>query len=208
MSGALLTLNETEVNILLSALRRPYGGWLQKKTGVRNHCMAVLMVDAGLRVGELVTLKIQQLYFAGDPVGALAVSTLKKKKTTTRTIPLTVRCHDAIAEMQVCWWRDEPQSPLHYAFYVATPLHPITTRQVERIMAINSRANLGKGIHPHVLRHTFATRLMATSPIRVVQYLLGHASIKTTQIYQHPNQRHMQTAIDTLNKAGSETSGT
>ncbi|GAH96402.1 unnamed protein product, partial [marine sediment metagenome] len=55
-------------------------------------------------------------------------------------------------------------------------------------------------IHPHILRHTFATRLMSKTSMRVVQELLGHKNLSSTQIYTHPNNADLQEAIDSLNE--------
>ncbi len=85
-----------------------------------------------------------------------------------------------------------------YAFYPDSPTHHITPRTIQRIIKKASFQAFGREIHPHVLRHTFASRLMRTTNIRIVQQLLGHKSIQSTQIYTHPNHDDLTTAIKSL----------
>ena len=87
---------------------------------------------------------------------------------------------------------------LPISFYATDTQRPITTRQVERIILTASMKALNRPIHPHVLRHTFASRLMKRTNIRVVQQLLGHTSITSTQIYTHPDSDDLQKAINDI----------
>lgn len=204
MTEALQTLSHEESELLLYAIRNRYTTEPQQRKAVRNYCMAVLMLDAGLRVGELVGLHYIQLWYADCPLGALSIKTEKQKLTTHRTIPVTERIHNSIIEMQWLWWKELKFYSTAYAFFNTQETAPLTTRQVERIINTAARQSIGRPIHPHVLRHTFATRLMKTCPIRVVQQLLGHASVSSTQVYQHPNSQDLQQAIDTLNEKPTE----
>ncbi|GAH73030.1 unnamed protein product [marine sediment metagenome] len=65
--------------------------------------------------------------------------------------------------------------------------------------------SLGRPVHPHILRHTFASRLMRTTNARIVQELLGHQHLSTTQIYTHPNQDDLKKAIEQLGQGEIET---
>lgn len=204
MNPTIQTLSYPESEKLLIALLVRHDTEAKMRNGVRNYCIALLMLDAGLRVGEVVKLTVQQLYYAGYPVGGLSLVCEKKKVQTERTIPLTIRLSTAIEEMSRVWWIDNSTRKHFHAFYKRDTGRHITTRQVERIINAAAHKALNRSIHPHVLRHTFATRLMTKCPIRVVQQLLGHADIGSTQIYQHPNSEHLQQAINTLNKAGGD----
>lgn len=77
---------------------------------------------------------------------------------------------------------------------------PISTRQVHRIVNFAFLKAIGKVVHPHMLRHTFATRLMRVTNSRIVQELLGHKKLTSTQIYTHPNSDDLKKAIDKMDQ--------
>jgi len=162
--------------------------------------MALIMLDTGSRVGELVQLRKDQLWFADAPVGTLYIEANQAKNKHERTIPITTRLHDAIEEMKHQWWKTCYPTRLNYAFYHHSPNHPLTPRRVQQIIKSASTKSIGREVHPHILRHTFASRLMRKTSMRVVQQLLGHSSISSTQIYTHPNTEDYQKAIDALNE--------
>jgi len=172
----------------------------KRKRGVRNRLMMLLMLDAGLRVGELVLLLQPDLIVEGEAVSALRVRKEIAKGRVERLIPLTYRLKTAIEEMHRHVWSKQEKPCTIAAFYNWKTMLFITTRQVERIIGIHSKIAFGETIHPHVLRHTFATRLMATTSMRIVQQLLGHKNISTTQVYTHPNDQDLKTAIKSLDQ--------
>jgi len=167
----------------------------------RNKLLGLLMLDAGLRVGELSKLTITDLVYADDPVDTLYIRSSISKGGHPRQIPLTHKLRSAVREMG--WnWIDIKSCKLGlYAFAGADKTKHITTRQIERIFEIASLAALGQKINPHALRHTFATRLMRITNARVVQELLGHKNLQTTQIYTHPNHDDLANAISGMNNA-------
>jgi len=177
--------------------------WLQNKKcfctssrkRYRNYAAGVIMLDTGLRVGELVKLRQSSFLINGEIVNALYVPADITKTHSARTIPLTIRIKEAIAEMNDRWWSEESKYNSCFAFYDTNPAIPITARQVERIIAHASLLSFGRAISPHVLRHTFASRMMRVAPQRVVQELLGHKSLASTQIYTHPNGDDLENAI-------------
>lgn len=164
----------------------------------RNALMVLLMLDAGLRVGELVKLKVSDVWFNNQPALALEIQADTTKTRTARTIPSTERTRLATLMYSKSRYRCVFEQPGRFLFGALDDTKHITTRQVERIIRSAGQAALGIRVHPHMLRHTFATRLMQKTNIRIVQTLLGHASLQSTQIYTHPNNQDLRKAIDSM----------
>lgn len=200
MKTQLKTLTPLECSQLLRYLQQPLSSDIPTRIYHRNYTMALLMLDTGLRVGELIRLRQDQLWYVNGPVGSLVVEKDQAKNRNERTIPVTLRVHDAIKRMHRDWWTSDWPEGTRYAFYRTRHSCPLTTRQVQRIIKAAGQQSLGREIHPHILRHTFATRLMSKTSMRVVQQLLGHSNLTSTQIYTHPNNADLQEAIDSLNE--------
>lgn len=161
----------------------------------------VLMGDAGLRIGEMLKLRWQHLWFAEEPVGAIELSSDMTKNRRPRTIPVTMRLHDAARQEIVNVNVLAPDFYKQFVFLNPANGKPYTSRWIQRhILSIGAKT-LHKRVTPHMLRHTFATRLMRKCSTRVVQNLLGHSSLTSTQVYTHPNHVDMQTAVDSLNES-------
>lgn len=168
---------------------------LAVKQSHRDYCMILMMLDTGLRVGELVKLKQSDLYFYGSCVTQLTVRAEISKTKTERTIPVSARLIAAIQVLKTRVWYKDGAIRDHYAFYTAIPNCHITSRQVERIVGWLGQTYLGRRLTPHMLRHTFGTRVLRKSNIRIAQKLLGHKRITSTQIYTHPSGEECVRAI-------------
>lgn len=188
-------LTGSECHLLLLRLRRNFETRRRERLCIRNYCMALLMLDAGLRVAEACNLPRTSLLFAGLPANAVVVTAKVAKNHVERTVPMSGRLQDALCEMNDVWWRNDPPSSGHYAFYRLFATRPLSTRQVERFIRSAALAAFGRPAHPHQLRHTFATRLMKRVNIRIVQELLGHKDLSSTQVYTHPNNQDLKAAI-------------
>jgi integrase/recombinase XerC len=165
----------------------------------RDRCIILLMLDAGLRVGEAVRLCVSDLFTMGAPVGLLVVRAEIAKTKHERSIPVSIRLSDAINVMWLEVWQRWHLEPGTLAFQGMKKGKAISACQVRNITRDAGLVSIGRSVHPHTLRHTFATRLMRKCNIRVVQQLLGHASLLSTQVYTHPNNQDLQLAIDSLN---------
>ena len=156
------------------------------------------MLDAGLRVGELTQLRRSDLYDGREVFHSLLIRPAISKGHVERVIPLKERARKAIEDLSLFWWNRKPFDLDFFAFYRSEPTQKITVRQLQRIVKKEAIRAFGRGISPHMLRHTFASNLMRTTNARIVQELLGHKNLSTTQIYTHPNQEDLTRAINSL----------
>jgi len=174
------------------------------------------MLDAGLRVGEVCGLQIRDLIYNGEPVLAVTIRPEISKSKTERTLPLSSRLQDAIRIMITKLPNAgvlPGQRPMFYGHELGTTtmgqnmttFSPITTRQVQRIIADASFSAFGRRIHPHSLRHTFGTRLAKVLPIKGVQDALGHRQLSSTQVYIHPDAEDLKNGIATITEDSPQT---
>lgn len=203
MSKAPKTLTVTESQQLLEALLAMNGTPKQKRRGIRNYTIALCMLDAGLRVGEVVQLLVSDLWFKDSPVISILVGPDVAEKDCQRQVPITNRLSAAIEQAAKSYWDNTQLQPDCSQARPCGPAFCLSTRQIERFIGAAAMKSLGRPIHPHILRHTFATRLMRKTNARIVQQLLGHKRLSSTQIYTHPNQQDLTSAIDTLNESDS-----
>jgi len=158
----------------------------------RDHAMAELLYSAGLRLSELVGANIN------DIDRAEKIITVVGKGQKTRVVPVGGPALTAIAE----WMKYRPMGDEQLNFdsplFVSQRGTRISHRSVqERIRHLAIKHGMSQTIHPHVLRHAFASHLLESSgDLRAVQELLGHANIATTQIYTHLDFQHLAKVYD------------
>jgi len=170
----------------------------QKIMCVRNYAMACLMVEAGLRVGEVVKVRIEHLWFSYKPVTNLIVTSDIAKNHKQREIPVSERLCGSILDLHESFWTIDNRISACNAFSASAESPSLSSRQVERIFNRAGMNSIGRPVNPHMLRHTFATRLMKVTDMRTVQMLLGHSNLSSTQVYTHPNGEEMRKAIDSV----------
>lgn len=200
--GRVGTLTRDEVRVLLSELGEPRvptkAPWLR----VRNVALAVFMVEAGLRVGELVRLLIGDVLFNNEPVMTLRVRAEITKTGKERMVPVSVVLLHQIVRMRDLVWGPVGAGIGDYCFYWRYGRERLSTRSVQTIISEAAVRGIGRPVNPHMLRHTFATELMRVTSARVVQDLLGHADLRSTQIYTHPDARDLARAIEAKGQGG------
>jgi len=192
------TLTTDEITVLLESMYIKTGTHKQFRKNIRNHAIATLFIDAGLRVSEARKLTLKDLWYNSKPVLSIIVSKNIAKNHRERQIPVSNRLSVAIQELAAHYWEVSENLPICYAFYNNNPETPLTVRQIDRIILHAAQKSLGRRVYPHMLRHTFATRLMRKTDIRTVQLLLGHVNLSSTQIYTHPNADDLTAAIRSL----------
>ncbi|MBA7649679.1 Tyrosine recombinase XerC [subsurface metagenome] len=196
------TLTENECHLLLTAIFTRPDTERGRKLAQRDLLIILLMLDGGLRGGEVVRLKISDLIILGEPVTSLRVRAVISKSKLDRIIPLTERTSEAIRKCHRLLWSGPESAPGDFVFPSKSSSGHLTTVQVERIVKAAAAKSIHRDIHPHILRHTYATRLMQTTNAKVVQELLGHKFISSTGIYMHPNTSDKRKAVDSIEKGG------
>lgn len=163
-----------------------------KPTAIRQLALLEMLYGSGLRATELVSLPLTAV-----PRDAPLI-TVMGKGGQARMVPVSERAKEALA----AWLEVRPTEPKsRFLFPSRGGKHLTRVRLYQLLKELAARANLDPaGISPHVLRHAFATHLLeGGADLRVLQTLLGHADIATTQIYTHVdaarlvelvNQRH------------------
>jgi integrase/recombinase XerC len=158
---------------------------------VRDHAMFELFYSSGLRLAELVSLNLS----GGLDLRAGEV-TVTGKRGKTRSVPVGAKAAEALA----AWLELRPllAAPEEPALFVGRRGSRLTPRAVEqRLAQWAQKCGLGMHVHPHMLRHSFASHVLQSSgDLRAVQEMLGHASIATTQIYTHLDFQHLAKIYD------------
>ncbi len=130
------TLDSEQQQKLLTALLRKGAATKTASKGIRNYLMACLMLDAGLRVGELVKLKIAHLYFNDVPVQTLCLTPSVTKNHRERTIPISSRLAESLRTYFSTWLIFDLNNDADFVFRSGDNVCPMTTRQVENIVEI------------------------------------------------------------------------
>ena len=158
---------------------------------IRDKAMFELFYSSGLRLSELAGLDV-----AGGLDLAEGTVTVAGKRAKTRTVPLGAKAAEAI----MAWLdrRVEIASSDEHALFVGQRGNRLNPRTIERRLETwAKRQGLGLHVHPHMLRHSFASHVLQSSgDLRAVQEMLGHASIATTQIYTHLDFQHLAKVYD------------
>ncbi|KKN18847.1 hypothetical protein LCGC14_0951560 [marine sediment metagenome] len=190
------TLTPDQCVSLLEELRISQGTKKKQVQGIRNYAMAMVMLETGLRVGELCGLIVADLWFSDEPVNFLVVREKIAKNHKERHIPISLRLRETIELMRASLWTTEILLSNMFAFPTRDAYTPLSTRTVERIILEAGLSAFNLVVTPHMLRHTFGSRMMRKTNARIVQALLGHESLQSTQIYMHPNSEDLRKAID------------
>lgn len=157
----------------------------------RDHAMMELFYSSGLRLAELCSLDVDDA-----PAMLAGEVRVQGKGSKERVVPVGRHARSALQR----WLkrRAEVARPDETALFVGergARIHPRTVQQ--RLAHWAKVQGLGQHLHPHMLRHSFASHLLESSgDLRAVQELLGHASISTTQIYTHLDFQHLASVYD------------
>ena len=183
------TLNIEDIDNLIAAID------LSTAEGERNRAMLETLYGCGLRVSELVTLKISDLFFnegfikitgKGNKQRFVPISDLTKKYI--EIYRNEIRCHLNI------------QKGHEDTLFLNRRGKQLTRAMIFTIIKdLAKKINLNKTISPHTFRHSFATHLLENgADLRSIQLMLGHESITTTEIYMHVDRKHLNQVMQTF----------
>ena len=176
------TLSEAEINDIINAID------LSKLEGERNRAMLETLYGCGLRVSELIGLKISDLYFEedfikvtgkGDKQRFVPISAVNKKYINIYL--KEIRVHQHI------------QKGFDDILFLNRRGKQLTRAMIFTIIRqLTEKIGLQKKISPHTFRHSFATHLLENgADLRAIQQMLGHESITTTEVYVHVDRSHL-----------------
>ncbi|MDF0717549.1 site-specific tyrosine recombinase XerD [Muricauda sp. 334s03] len=180
------TLSEEEINSLIAAID------LSKAEGERNRAILETLYGCGLRVSELINLKLSDLYFDEDFIKVTG------KGNKQRFVPIS-----NVNQKYINIYRKEvrlhlPIKKEHEDFVFLNRRGKQLTRAMifTIVKRLAETIGLEKSISPHTFRHSFATHLLENgADLRAIQQMLGHESITTTEVYMHVNRSHLNKVL-------------
>jgi integrase/recombinase XerD len=160
--------------------------------GARDRAMLEVLYGCGLRVSELIGLDLSELEFDEGLIRVLGKGSKERLVPIAGMADLALRAYLDVGRRQLRVKADPLHNPGTAVFLNARGGR-ITRQAVHRIVEQAGEAVGIKGLHPHTLRHSFATHLLAGgADLRVLQEILGHSDISTTQIYTHVDRTHIR----------------
>ncbi|WP_047607647.1 tyrosine recombinase XerC [Rahnella aquatilis] len=162
---------------------------LNDPLSVRDRAMLEVMYGGGLRLSELVGIDCKHIDMASGEVRVLGKGSKERKVPIGRT---------AVTWLENWLERRADFNPQDDAMFLSSKGNRISARNVQKRFAEwGVKQGVNSHIHPHKLRHSFATHVLESSgDLRAVQELLGHANLSTTQIYTHLDFQHLATVYD------------
>ena len=181
------TLSEQEINSLISAID------LSKAEGERNRAMLETMYSCGLRVSELIDLKISDLFFEEGFIKIVG------KGNKERFVPI----HSS-AQNYIMLYINEIRTQLTIkkgfedTLFLNRRGKSLSRQMIFMILkALAIKIDLNKKISPHTFRHSFATHLLKNgADLRAIQQMLGHESITTTEVYVHLDTSYLKEIVE------------
>ncbi len=192
-----VTMDVDQINQLLDDKRQQADNDLLK---CRDLCILELFYSSGLRLSELASLNISSFEDHFRQVRVVG------KRNKERLLPVGSKARESIQRwlsIRSLYLKEEEE-----ALFLSKNGNRLSTRQIQnRVKQFASEAGMPMSVHPHMLRHSFASHILeSSSDLRAVQELLGHSDISTTQIYTHLDFQHLADVYDkTHPRAGKKT---
>lgn len=181
------TLSEQEINEIVAQID------LSKPEGERNRAMIETLYSCGLRVSEMIGLKISDLFFEEGFIRVIG------KGNKQRFVPINpymiklIETYKSLVRSRI-----SIQKGFEDTLFLNRRGKQISRNMVFMILKdLTERSGIHKTVSPHTLRHSFATHLLENgADLRAIQQMLGHESITTTEIYMHLDKSHLKKVID------------
>ncbi len=157
----------------------------------RDQAILELLYASGIRANELVNIQLGDIDFSSRAIRIVG------KGNKERVVPFSKTCKQAmlkyLKELRPELLQNNESDEV-LIFFLSAKGHKLTTRGLEYILReVETKTGVYLGLHPHLFRHTFATHLLEEgADLRVIQELLGHENINTTQVYTHVTQEGLQ----------------
>jgi len=176
------TLNELQVERLLESIPTA------QPLGLRDRAMVELLYASGLRISELANARLENLLLEERVIRVTG------KGNKTRLIPVGRKACDAIDEYLAKERPGMVKKRTGGEIFLSVRGTKLTTVRIWQILKrIARHAGLEANVYPHLLRHSFATHLLGNgADLRIIQEMLGHADVSTTQIYTHVDQQRLK----------------
>lgn len=183
------TLSLDDINKLIEAID------LSQEEGQRNRAIIETLYGCGLRVSELVSLRISDLYFDEDFIQ------VHGKGNKQRLVPIAPITKNEITKYLELYRPKLKVFPAHQDILFLNRRGKQLTRTMifTIIKQLTQIAGIQKQVSPHTLRHSFASHLLENGAnLRAIQQMLGHESITTTEIYLHTERSYLKKVVDTF----------
>jgi integrase/recombinase XerC len=165
---------------------------VQQQMWLRDKAILELLYSSGLRLAEVQSLRIKDVDFNRQ------LLRITGKGNKTRVVPFGQKAKDAVMQWLQIYplWHGDFVPEAHV--FITQKGNPLGARQIEnRVKLQAQRAGVNVDLHPHLLRHCFASHMLSNSrDLRAVQEMLGHSNLTTTQIYTHVDFDHLAQVYD------------
>ena len=181
------TLTHDEVNLIIESIK------LKSRNGIRNRAIIETLYGSGLRVSELINLKISNIYFQEDLIMILG------KGNKQRFVPMSYYSKKYIKKyINKIRSKKAIKKNFHDYLFINKNGEKLSRVSIFNIVKdLMNVLNLNKTISPHTFRHSFATHILENgADLRSIQQMMGHENITTTEIYTHVDTRHLSKVLE------------
>jgi len=184
-------LSNIEIDLILDEAR---------KHGLRDYTLIFFALNTGLRNAEVIGLNVEDVYPYDIVIDTLELPARIAKGKKPRSIPL---CLDIKSALELYIFEEIKSGRItsfdSALFRSKWSNKRLGTKDFHQILERHSINSIHRPCNPHKLRHTFATKLIGQANIKIVQEILGHAGLQSTQVYLHPSSSEKLDAVNKLN---------